>query len=136
MLLCQEAFAISSPLKIHCLISASHSVVPNSLWSHGLQPIRLPYPWYFPGKDTGVGCHWIIVPNIYSLLSYFQIRLESLNLTGHAGAWMRSADKIWVFSPCTLSSLKQNLHKSSSCGKFRNSRVKHWGQLRVPEPRT
>ena len=23
---------------------------------HGLQPIRLLYPWDFPGKSTGVGC--------------------------------------------------------------------------------
>ena len=24
---------------------------------HGLQPTRLPRPWEFPGKSTGVGCH-------------------------------------------------------------------------------
>ena len=25
---------------------------------HGLQPIRLLYPWDFSGKNTGVGCHF------------------------------------------------------------------------------
>ena len=25
--------------------------------AHGLQPPRLLYPWYFPGKNSGVGCH-------------------------------------------------------------------------------
>ena len=25
---------------------------------HGLQPTRLLCPWDFPGKSTGVGCHW------------------------------------------------------------------------------
>ena len=30
----------------------------NSLRSHGLQPPRLLHPWGFPGKSTGVGCHW------------------------------------------------------------------------------
>ena len=30
------------------------------LWSHGLQPARLFYPWDFPGKNTGVGCHFLL----------------------------------------------------------------------------
>ena len=33
----------------------SHSVMPDSLRPHGLQPTRLLCPWDFPGKDTGVG---------------------------------------------------------------------------------
>ena len=27
---------------------------------HGLQPTRLPRPWDFPGKSTGVGCHCLL----------------------------------------------------------------------------
>ena len=27
---------------------------------HGLQPTRLLYPWDFPGKSTGVGCHCLL----------------------------------------------------------------------------
>ena len=38
----------------------SHSVVSTSLWPHGLQPTRLLYPWDFPGKSTGVGCHFLL----------------------------------------------------------------------------
>ena len=38
----------------------SHSVVSDSLWSHGLQPTRLPCPWDFPRKSTGVGCHCLL----------------------------------------------------------------------------
>ena len=34
--------------------------MPNSLRPHGLQPTRLLYPWDFPGKDTGVGCHFLL----------------------------------------------------------------------------
>ena len=37
-----------------------HSVVSDSLQPHGLQPGRLLYPWDFPGKNTGVGCHFLI----------------------------------------------------------------------------
>ena len=28
--------------------------------SHGLQPTRLPCPWNFPGKNTGVDCHFLL----------------------------------------------------------------------------
>ena len=37
-------------------ISFSSLVVSNSLWPHGLQPVRLLCPWDFPGKNPGVGC--------------------------------------------------------------------------------
>ena len=36
----------------------SCSVVSVSSWPHGLQPTRLAHPWDFPGKSTGVGCHY------------------------------------------------------------------------------
>ena len=32
----------------------------DSLWSHGLQHARLFCPWGSPGKDTGVGCHFLL----------------------------------------------------------------------------
>ena len=38
----------------------SHSVMSDSLRPHGLQPTRLLRPWDFPGKSTGVGCHWLL----------------------------------------------------------------------------
>ena len=41
-------------------VSVSRSVVPDSLRPHGLQSSRLLCPWDFPGKDTGVGCHFLL----------------------------------------------------------------------------
>ena len=32
----------------------------NSVWPHRRQPIRLPRPWDSPGKNTGVGCHFLL----------------------------------------------------------------------------
>ena len=32
----------------------------NSLEPHGLQPSRLLCPWNPPGKNTGVGCHFLL----------------------------------------------------------------------------
>ena len=33
--------------------------MPDSVWSHRQQPTRLPHPWDSPGKNTGVGCHFL-----------------------------------------------------------------------------
>jgi len=38
----------------------SRSVVSDSLWPCGQQPTRLHRPWDFPGKNTGVGCHFLL----------------------------------------------------------------------------
>ena len=32
----------------------------NSLQPHRWQPTRLPHPWDSPGKNTGVGCHFLL----------------------------------------------------------------------------
>ena len=32
----------------------------DSVRSHIRQPTRLPYPWDSPGKNTGVGCHFLL----------------------------------------------------------------------------
>ena len=32
----------------------------DSLRPHGLSPARLLCPWDFPGKNTGVGCHFLL----------------------------------------------------------------------------
>ena len=41
----------------------------NSVWPHRRQPIRLPCPWDFPGKNSGVGCHF--------LLQWMKVKSES-----------------------------------------------------------
>ena len=41
-------------------VQFSHSVVSNSVRPHRRQPTRLPCPWDSPGKNTGVGCHFLL----------------------------------------------------------------------------
>ena len=36
------------------------SVMSGSLQPHALWPTRLFYPWDFPGKNTGVDCHFLL----------------------------------------------------------------------------
>ena len=40
-----------------CLVA---SVVSDSVRPHRLQPTRLHHPWDSPGKNTGVGCHFLL----------------------------------------------------------------------------
>ena len=32
----------------------------DSVWPHKWQPTRLPHPWDSPGKNNGVGCHFLL----------------------------------------------------------------------------
>ena len=42
------------------LLVLSRSVVSDSVRPHRRQPTRLPRPWDSPGKNTGVGCHFLL----------------------------------------------------------------------------
>ena len=35
----------------------------DSVQPHRRQPTRLPRPWDSPGKNTGVGCHFLLHPS-------------------------------------------------------------------------
>ena len=53
--------SLASQHVIHLYISVcSHSVLSDYFRPHRLQPIRLLPPWNFPGKSTGVGCHFLL----------------------------------------------------------------------------
>ena len=43
-----------------CCCCCVASVVSDSVWPHKRQPTRLPHPWDSPGKNTGVGCHFLL----------------------------------------------------------------------------
>ena len=83
----------------------SRSVVSSSLWSHGLQPTRLPHPWDSPGKNTGVSCHF--------LLQYMKVKSES--------EIVQSCPTLRV--PMDFSLLGSSIH-----GIFQ-ARVLEWGAL-------
>ena len=62
----------------------SCSVVPYSLRPHGLQPTRLLCPWDSPGKDTGVGCHFLL--RLWTMEYYPAIKTNQQMM--HATTWM------------------------------------------------
>ena len=71
----QRAFCIAHPVtgpaaSSICPQHVSYSVVSNTLQLHGLQPTRLLCPWDSPGKDTGVGCHFLLHDSEHSSLCH------------------------------------------------------------------
>ena len=61
--LCSSVFLLHDPKSILiycsccCLVA---SVVSDSVRPHRRQPTRLPHPWDSLGKNTGVGCHFLL----------------------------------------------------------------------------
>ena len=47
-------------LHIYLKVKVKSLVVSDSLRPHGLQPTRLLHSWDFPGKNTGVGYHFLL----------------------------------------------------------------------------
>ena len=43
-----------------CCCCQVASVMSDSVQPHRRQPTRLPHPWDSPGKNTGVGCHFLL----------------------------------------------------------------------------
>ena len=82
--------------------SVSHSVTSNFLQPHGLQPTRLPYPWSSPGKNTGVGCHFLVqgifptqrlnlgLPHCRQFL--YHLSHQGISSWGHAHKWWQHHD--------------------------------------------
>ena len=85
------------------------SVVSDSVWPHRRQPSRPPRPWDSPGKNTGVGCHF--------LLQCMKVKSESE-----------------VAQSClTLSDPKDCSPLGSSVHGIFQARVLNWGAIALSE---
>ena len=83
------------------------SLVSNSVRPHRRQPTRLPRPWDSPGKNTGVGCHF--------LLQSMKVKVKSFSL-------------VWLLAtPWTAA------HQAPPSMGF--SRQEHWSAVPLPYPR-
>ena len=54
----------------------------DSVRPHGLQPTRLLHPWDSPGKNTGVGCHFLL-QNILKLIGIEMYILSLLAIVSY-----------------------------------------------------
>ena len=81
----------------------------NSVQPHGRQPTRLPRPWDFLGKNTGVGCHF--------LLQCMKVKSES---------------EVTQSCPASSDAMDCSLPGSSVHGIFQ-ARVLEWGAIAFSE---
>ena len=81
-----------------------------TLWPHRQQPTRLPRPWDSPGKNTGVGCHF--------LLQCMKVKSES---------------EVAQSCPTLHDPMDCSLPGSSTHGF---SRQEYWSGLPLPSPMT
>ena len=88
-----------------CCCCQVASVMSDSVWPHGLQPTRLPCPWDSPGKNTGVGCHF--------LLQCMKVKSES---------------EVAQLCPTLIDPMDCSLPGSSIHGIFQ-ARVLEWGAI-------
>ena len=65
----------------------------HSVWPQGLSPARLLYPWDFPGKSTGVDCHFLLQRILLtqeshlSFLCLLHWQVDSLPLSHLGSLW-------------------------------------------------
>ena len=79
----------------------------DSVRPHRWQPTRLPHPWDFPGKNTGVGCHF--------LLQCMKVKVKSLSR-------VRLLVTSWTAA-----------YQAPPSMEF--SRQEYWSGVRLPSPR-
>ena len=80
----------------------------NSVRSHRQQPTRLPRPWDSPGKNTGVGCHFLL-----------------------QGMKVKSESEVAQCRPTLGDPMDCSLPGSSTHGIFQ-ARVLEWGAILCP----
>ena len=90
-MLCQFlAYSKVIQFYICAYLLVSHSIVSSSLQHHGLQPARLLCPRDFAGKNTGVGCHFLlqgIFPIQGSNPHFLHWQVDSLPLSHLGSPW-------------------------------------------------
>ena len=82
----------------------------NSVQPHRWQPTRLPHPWDSPGKNTGVGCHFL---------------LQCMNV--------KSESEVAQSCPTLRDPMDCSLPGSSVHGIFQ-ARVLQWGAIAFSNP--
>ena len=73
----------------------------QTVWPPRGQPTRLPHPWDFPGKNTGVGCHCLLcLASLAGTISNNTARLERgnkvlLRLSGLYCMWLSPLSRLY-----------------------------------------
>ena len=69
-----------------CARMLSCSVMSDTLWPRGLWLARLLCPWNFPGKNTGVGFHFLL-QGIFPPRGQIHVSFTSKHILYHCASW-------------------------------------------------
>ena len=72
----------------------------DSVRPHRWQPTRLPHPWDSPGKNTGVGCHFLL--QCVKVKSLSRVRLLATPWIAHLHPWDFPSKSTGVGCHCLL----------------------------------
>ena len=92
--------------------------MPDSMRPHRWQPTRLPHPWDSPGKNTGVGCHFLLQRKSLNSLISGIIIFEDLH-----DIYKTSLDNSSDFRPTENISRETNSPLKNSGGKNAGSHI-------------
>ena len=84
----------------------------DSVRPHRRQPTRLPCPWDSPGKNTGVGCHFLLDSPKYTEAQNQLAKAEGAIKT-EKGWWELPSGQLWVpeeLAPILVSQTHQATH--------------------------
>ena len=93
------------------------SAVPDSVWPWGLYPSRLLQPCGSPGKNTGVGCHFLLQgifstqgsnPGLLRLVTIWTFKADYLTQKHVYGTSLNRTHSLWPLHS-TISELIQRL---------------------------
>ena len=85
-------------------VCVSGSVVSDSLQPRGLQPTRLLHPWNSPGKNTAVGCHFLL-QHIYVYI-YVNVYFKKIFISIMVYHRILNIVLCYTLGPCCLSTLQ------------------------------
>ena len=94
----------------------------DSVWPHRWQSTRLRRPWDSPGKNTGVGCHFLLqCMKVRSESEVSQLRPHGLQPTRLLCPWDFPGKSTGVECHCLL--LKHHWHTKNTFIKFLDFRI-------------
>ena len=96
---------------LFAVVGPSPSIMSDSLPPRGSKPARLFCPWDFPGKNTGVGCHFLLQgifltqgsnPHVQSFYNVTDV-IKELSVCGYENVWVCMWLQEWATGEITRS---------------------------------
>ena len=122
-----------------CCCCCVASVVSDSVRPHRWQPTRLPRPWNSPGKNTGVGCHFLL--QCMKVKSESEVAQSWLTLHDHMDCSLPGSSVHGIFQArvlewvaITFSKLVSTYHLRVNSSVFYQSLLDSFKQIQIHSP--